>query len=241
MTFKEQLAVLGGFWEWKPGAKYLALLASGKIGDMFYNTGVMTTNPGSLMVWADLLYEKLAEKLAKIEVASDSLAVIGPGMGGITLAYELARIASEDLILPMERVEVRTYFTEPAVLDCGRKEQNFRFELKSPLALLFCEDVITTGGSVQKTIDAVLKSTTGQGGPEGLTLLPVVACLVDRRAEKGPLVVEMPNGKQRELTVVSLLSATPRTWDTLEAAQKDCPGVIEALRPKANWAKLVAG
>ncbi len=226
MTFREELESLGGFWQYKVGAKYLALLASNKISDCFVNTGLLTTYPDKLEVWGMKLARELREHLP--QGAQRSLSIIGPGMGGITLAYELARYLHAD-------TGTRSYFTEPVEVN-GVKDQKFRFDLPVGTSVLLTEDVITTGGSVQKTINAV--------GERGFTdFLPTVACLVDRRSEKGRLVLNHPHSTKSkiELQVVSLLDICPRTWDTLADAKEDCPSVIEAIKPKGNWSKLVEG
>jgi len=233
-----------GYWKYK-GGRYLALLASGKISDTFCNLGVITTSPIALRMFAT----ELARSLHGTKLHFP-LAVVGPGMGGITLAYQLAQALFNTRGNP-----VKAFFTEPdakieykKVINTGDqgpvldptivKGQAFRFSLENNDNLLLVEDVITTGGSVQKTLGAVF-SKTGEDGVS-FTLIPTVACLVDRRAEKGPLVLKVG---QVDITVevVSLMSISPRTWNTLEEAKKDCPNAVEAIKPKANWAKLVAG
>ena len=226
VTFRDELEALGGFWQYKVGGKYLALLASGKISDVFCNTGILTTYPDKLEIWGMKLARELREHLP--HGSQRSLSIIGPGMGGITLAYELARYLHAD-------TGTRSFFTEPVEAD-GVKSQKFRFDLPVCASVLLVEDVITTGGSVQKTINAVSE--------RGFTdFIPVVACLVDRRSEKGKLVLDHPHSSKSkiELQVVSLLDICPRTWNTLEAASADCPSVIEAIKPKGNWSKLVEG
>ncbi len=232
MTFRETLESLGGFWQYKIGNRYLAQLASGKISDTFVNCGVLTTRPGSLEPWAEVLsgmvvsdstIQRLPDNPSRMiegrmQKLPANLHVVGPGMGGITLAYEMARWLG-----------AAAMFTEPVEL-MGEKHQKFRFDLPTSPAVMICEDVITTGGSVHRTLAAVCEKH-----PRHI-IAPVVACLVDRRAEKGPLDL---GGKK--LKVVSLLEVSARTWDTLEEAKVDCPSVIEAIKPKANWSKLVEG
>jgi len=232
MDFKELLTEAGGLWEYS-GGRYLAQLASGKLSSLFCNTGVITTNPGSLAMATGVLADRLSDVPGFDDVSN--LSVIGPGMGGITLSFELAG----QLYTYHKSREIRAFFTEPVEVERnGKKEkdQKFRFDLP-PGKILFVEDVITTGGSVEKTMRAVLVER-----PERIEdIIPFVLCLVDRRGADDKLVLRPRESATIECEVISLLKLSPRTWDTLELAQKDCPNVVEALRPKANWKKLVEG
>ncbi len=89
-----------------------------------------------------LQYPDIAEKLAK-ELASGFRGaidvVIGPALGGVTLAYEIARALG-----------VRGIFAE-------RKDNVMQlrrgFSIKKGERVLVAEDVITTGGSVKEVIE----------------------------------------------------------------------------------------
>ena len=242
VMFKSELERLGGFWQYKDGARYLAMLASGKVSNVFCNTGVITTRPAALSVWAEELADDVVASLDAREDfpgrEAKQVYVIGPGMGGITLAYALAdafSVSAEPFDLG---TEFTSLFTEP--VDNGvMKFQKFRFEIPKDALVILCEDVITTGGSVQKTMDAICEEFMP-------TIAPVVACLVDRRAEKGLLTLSKRKDPAdtahiANVDVVSLLSITPRTWDTIADARNDFPAVVDAIRPKANWAKLIGG
>jgi orotate phosphoribosyltransferase len=69
--------------------------------------------------------------------------IAGPTTGGIILAHEVAR-----------QMELRAVYAERAENGRGRE---FRrgFELASGEPVLVVDDIMTTGGSVQETIDAV--------------------------------------------------------------------------------------
>ncbi len=239
MTFHQELQELGGLWQHKEGNRYLAQLASGRNSDTYCNLGVLTTRPDRLEFWAQALVREIRSELSEL---SRELVVIGPGMGGITLAYEIAKHLHTS-------GGTQAYFTEPVEVG-GEKLQKLRFDIPASADILMTEDVITTGGSVQKTFNAINEKGFG-------SMLNIVACLVDRRAEKGPLRISfLCTGGALEqalsfpaagaaaplsMKVVSLLSITPRTWDTLADAQKDCPAAISAIKPKANWRQLVEG
>lgn len=225
MEFLDYLKELGGYWNYK-GGPYLAKLASGKVSDTFANTGVITTDPVALRIAAEELIQKLDTK-----PIDGITSVIGPGMGGITLAYQIAAELNKRSFM------AKAYFTEPYEAG-GNKLQSFtRFELSENTGLLFCEDVITTGGSVQKTIQAVKNTNLNKD----LKVIPAILCLIDRREQKGPINIKIKNNegeKEFDFKCISLASITPKTWDTIEDAQKELPQVKEALRPKTSWQQL---
>ncbi len=68
-------------------------------------------------------------------------AVIAPAIGGIVVAQEAGR-----------QLRVRTMFAERKE---GKMELRRGFTLKAGERVLVCEDVVTTGGSVQEVIDIV--------------------------------------------------------------------------------------
>src|SRR5258705_13489405 len=76
--------------------------------------------------------------------------VAGPTTGGIILAHEVAR-----------RMELRAVYAERVENGRGRE---FRrgFELGSTERVLVVDDIMTTGGSVQGTIDAVRRGGAGR-------------------------------------------------------------------------------
>lgn len=232
---KSSLIELGGFWQYEQGKRYLALLASGKLSDTFLNTGVLTTCPRRLRDATIRMADEVTNIWSSAGYYPDNQKTIciGPGMGGVTLAYELAY--SLGCFSPFEGKQVVGHFTEPEVV-AGNKLQKYRFGVDYDALHIFCEDVITTGGSVQKTIDAVVEAA----GEKHFSICPYVLCLVDRRDQKGPLGIRIKNVAIK-LNVISMLSVSARTWDTLEQAQKDCPSVVEAIRAKSNWKKLVEG
>lgn len=67
--------------------------------------------------------------------------VIGPALGGVTLAYEVARALG-----------VRGLFTERQE---GKMTLRRGFSIKPGEKVLVCEDVVTTGGSTKEVMDVV--------------------------------------------------------------------------------------
>lgn len=102
-------------------------------------------SPNYLQCALVLQYPDIAERLAS--AIAESFArekidfVIGPALGGVTLAYEVARA-----------LKVRGIFTErqDGVMTLRRG-----FTIKSGERTLVVEDVITTGGSTKEVIDLV--------------------------------------------------------------------------------------
>ena len=87
-------------------------------------------------------------------------AVVGPALGGIVVAHELARALS-----------VRGLFTER---QNGQMTLRRGFEIEESERVLIAEDVVTTGGSSLEVANVLTKC--------GATILGI-ACIVDRRPE----------------------------------------------------------
>lgn len=247
--FLETLSAAGGYWKHKPGQQYLAKLTSGKISDVFCNTGVITTDPMLLETAASDLMRKL-----KGVLPTRPRYIVGLAFGSITLAYELAG----DL-------GVKAYFTEPlkiteavksiyescrqwkfeppsdwAELAKHHKGQSFRFAPQVGQPIMMVEDVMTTGDSLREAItvvdQALRKESTGHPSRGEGRIMNVVASLVNRSGS-----ATFKDSQGREYKVVALADVTARTWGTLEEAQSEVSGVVDAIRPKENWSKLVVG
>lgn len=108
-------------------------------------------------------------------------AVVGPALGGVVLAYELAR-----------QLGTRGLFMERAD---GRMTLRRSFELAPGARVLLAEDVMTTGGSVAEMIEAL--QTTG------VTTVGI-ACLVDRGGS-----ARFPNHDVRSLLQVKVETHKP--------------------------------
>lgn len=102
---------------------------------------------------SEKLCKELAQKLKDIKID----VVIGPAMGGVVIAYELAR-----------QLGARGIFTERVD---GQVTLRRGFSLEKGERCLIAEDVVTTGKSTKEVIDVI-----NQSGAE------VVACasLIDR-------------------------------------------------------------
>ncbi|ABI68586.1 orotate phosphoribosyltransferase [Syntrophomonas wolfei] len=101
--------------------------------------------------------EQLAAHIAEKFAADNIEIVVGPAMGGIIVAYEVAR-----------QLGITAIFTERQE---GSMVLRRGFELRPGQRVLVVEDVVTTGGSVWEVIEIVQKAGAELAG---------VAVLVDR-------------------------------------------------------------
>ncbi|MEF2276946.1 orotate phosphoribosyltransferase [Deinococcus sp. YIM 134068] len=135
------------------------LLASGRHSPKFLQSTTLLQHPH--------LTEQIGRALAgKLREAGVQASVtVGPAMGGVVLAYEVAR-----------HLGTRAIFAEKD----GRGGMKLReaFTLQPGEPFVAVEDVLTTGGSVLKAV----RAAEAAGGR-----CVAVACIVDRRQEEGPL------------------------------------------------------
>lgn len=118
-----------------------------------------------------LQYPDKAEKILKLVVEKikdmDFDVVVGPAMGGVIVAYELARQLGKTAIFTERREGVMTLS---------------RFEIAKGTKVIISEDVVTTGKSTMEVIDVLEKLGAEVVG---------VCSIVDRRSDdcklKSPL------------------------------------------------------
>jgi orotate phosphoribosyltransferase len=134
------------------------LLSSGRHGDRYFQCARLLSQPE----WAAAALAEAAGQI-KVDMNAGKLkidAVVGPAMGGIIVAYELAR----QLCLP-------AFFTERD--ESGVMTLRRGFELPPGMSVLIAEDVVTTAkssGECAKTLES-----TG-------AKIAALFCIVDRRA-----------------------------------------------------------
>lgn len=129
------------------------LLTSGKHSNKYMQCAKIFQHPD--------ISAEVAKDLAEKYESYDIDIVIGPAVGGIILAYEVAR-----------QLEVRALFAER---ENGAMSLRRGFEIKPGSRVLVVEDVITTGGSVKEVIE-VVRSVGGE--------VVGVASVVDRSGGK---------------------------------------------------------
>lgn len=155
------------------------LYASGRHGAHFVQASRVLQFPN----YTERLCKAIAEKWAgeKIEL------VVGPATGGIILSYETAR-----------HLECRSVFTEKDGEGGMALKRGFR--LDPGTNILVVEDIVTTGGSVKKTMDHLRSRGARIAG---------VSVLVDRSG--GEANFDCP---YKPLAYLALKSYDP----------KECPG-----------------
>ncbi len=109
------------------------LLSSGLRSDRYVQCALVLQHPAR----AGLLGVALGEKFADDRVD----VVVGPAMGGIIIAHEVARFLGARCLFT-ERVE-------------GRMQLRRNFKIARDERVLVVEDVITTGGSAREVVDLI--------------------------------------------------------------------------------------
>ena len=107
------------------------LLSSGLHSDRYFQCALALADPKN----AQALAESLAERFAGREIDL----VVGPALGAVIWAHEVARALGK-----------RCYFTERKE---GRMELRRGFAIEPGQKILVVEDVVTTGGSSREVID----------------------------------------------------------------------------------------
>lgn len=123
--FTKSKALLNGHFE----------LSSGKHSDTYFQCALVLQYPE----YAELLAKELAEQLKNKNITC----VVGPALGGVTIAYELGR-----------QLGCRAIFAERKE---GVMQLRRGFSLSKDDNVLLAEDVVTTGGSVLE-VAALLES-----------------------------------------------------------------------------------
>ena len=140
------------------------LLASGRHSPKFLQSTTLLQHPAAMQQLGAALAAKVLEAGHRPDF------VIGPAMGGVVLAYEVARNLTQAL------PDVRAIFAEKD----GQGGMKIRdaFTVAPGQSFVAVEDVLTTGGSVLKAVRA-----TEAYGARCLA----IAIIIDRRQQTGPL------------------------------------------------------
>lgn len=146
------------------------LLTSGKHSNLFLQCSQLLQYPEHAGYVGRLMAEPFQE--------SGVQAVIGPALGGIILAYEIARALG-----------TRALYAEPYE---GRMILRRGFSINRQEKILVVEDAVTTGGSVQKVLDLMYE----------LGAYPVgVSVMIDRTA--GQLNFDLPTESMLAMEIES--------------------------------------
>lgn len=190
-----------------------ALLTSGQHSNGFFNSRLVIPDE-------ELMHEAACDLLAKLAKEYDLDAIEGV-VGPQTGATKLASLMSHFLKVFNQR---DNFFASPSKSQSGGvKSMDFTPKEEKLLKgnrLLLCEDVMSTGGSIKLTVDAIT--------PLGGRILPFVLVLVNRSG------LQEVNGRK----IISLIDHHMPMWTPEECLL--CKGGSEAIRPKEkeNWALL---
>lgn len=197
------------------------LLTSGKHSSGFFSAKLITEDEVLIReAVSDMLDRLVLEGLNIDEVDR----VVGPATGATELAKTLAILITRHRARPCffgSPVKLETDEGRIMVFDGAEGTGN---SVRSGERLLFVEDVLTTGGSVEKMEDACLKL--------GGVILPFVAVIVNRSG------LESVRSKK----IVALVNKHLPVWEDQESCDL-CQKRSEAISPKrptSNWSLLNA-
>ncbi len=129
-------------------------LSSGRHSGAYLQCALVLQDPIVAARMCSVLAQKFAPDVPDV--------IVGPAMGGIILAYELAR-----------PLKARAVFTERDAE--GNMALRRGFQVTPANKVLIAEDVLTTGKSVKEVISLLQKDGVTPTG---------IACLVDRRSSQ---------------------------------------------------------
>jgi orotate phosphoribosyltransferase len=179
------------------------LLSSGLHSNKYFQCARLLSHPDKA---AEALSE-VAQKLL-VDVSGGILphidAVVGPAIGGIVAAYELAR-----------QLNTIALFTERD--DSGVMALRRGFEIAPAWNVIICEDVVTTGKSTLETRGALLKIADVN--------ICAAACVVDRSGGDTRLL---------PFPLYSAVSVIAETWkpDICELCKSGIPAVKPGSRTR---------
>ena len=191
----------------------MAELASGRFSDFYANCTPIFTEPMFQERVALALYFTLPE-------TPENAWVVGSAMGAIGLAQAIAGCDHELRAAYTEHVPYITDAESGNVIATYTELK--RFDLGEKPFVILCEDVVTTGGTTLKTMDAI-----EQKHPD-VVFHKTVLAIVNRKP--GVLI----DG----LDVDAIIEVEPNIWDSEEDFPDEMKGCVP-IKPKASWEKLV--
>lgn len=206
----------GAFWvhDGNPKRPHALLTSSGKHSSDYFNSSLVISDEMILRGVASDLLELFARQGGDVLKVQG---VVGPQTG----ATRLAEFMSYQV---MAHTRSQCFWASPAKSEeLGAKSMVFSDEdlvkLKGKTVLL-CEDVVTTGDSIDLAVTAVINA--------GGIVMPFVLALVNRSGK-----TEVIGGK-----IIALIKYSMSVWMPWECQL--CKDGSEALRPKENWTRLNA-
>lgn len=201
---------MGALWFHEGNPKQAhALLTSGNHSNGFFNSRIVTEDE-------ELLFDAAADLIEHFKFAAGRKTFfladvfVGPQTGATKLAKALSHQAT------------MCDWISPAKSEAEGKKSMVLTEAEAERIrgqhVVLCEDVLTTGGSVKLTADAV-KAAGGK-------ILPFVLVLVNRTGLK----------EVKGLKIVALINKELPIWTPDQCPL--CKQGSEAVRPKDNWKRL---
>lgn len=224
--WKGLFASIGALWvhDGNPKRPH-AHLTKGGHSDGFFNFDVIAGHPALRKQAAHDLFQRVitphADIFRGIEGKGRRFRTIGPAMGAVTLADDIAAL------IPEHFVEVESScsgYTEKVVDKDGNvlRMKCHRLKPQPGERIVACEDTITSGGSVAMSIAAIEEC--------GVEVLPFVLCIMNRSG--------LTHVGDRE--IIAFINQPMHNWTPEECPL--CTQGSEALRAKHgdNWARLNA-
>jgi orotate phosphoribosyltransferase len=228
MSVKERvisyLKANDAFWQWA-GHKHVAQLTSGKLSDFFANCTPIFSDVFLQDAVGDELVAKHSADLGGFALPGNFW-FIGSAMGAIGLAQSAARACGDN---EQRQGKVNVGYTEPD----GGGGMKLRFNLGEKPRVALVEDVITTGGTQEKTVRAI------KAAHPDAEIFDTILVVVNRSG-KDKLTMPHPVKGMYEFNVSALIEVDAKVW----ATANDLPGNMQAcvpIRPKAtaeNWQAL---
>lgn len=192
-----------------------ALLASGFHSNGFFNSRLVIPDETLLYAAGNNLFELFLKAGGNPEIVG---CVAGPQTGATKLAEFLSEIVSVQKDRPCLHASPAKgeLYGKPAMIFSEAEEHRVKSK-----AVLLCEDVLTTGGSVSRAERAIVRA--------GGYILPYILVLVNRSGFK-----TIGNKK-----IIALINHSMPLWEKDNCLL--CKQGSEALPPKGkNWEKLNA-
>ena len=202
---------VGALWQHDGNPKRpYALLTTGNISDSYVNSGRLVTYPSLVAAAA----KELAGKIRLEVETTENLVMVGQMKGSVTLASRIAEEldcafiwTNKSADQPDKEMEIDTRF------NLSRFE-NHHF--------VVIEDVLTTGDTSLRTIKSL--------GKLGISLLPIIPCLVSWNPEK-----EI-NGYK----ILPCLSLTMNVWgEGKNPYTENGQELVDPVRPKGAHSQLL--
>ncbi len=174
------------------------ILSSGKHSDRYFQCALLLEHPKK----AEQLAIEMARRVRSLHAEPYDI-VIGPAMGAVTWAYEVARAMG-----------TRAQFTERRTGSSRGDEMELRrgFQVKPTDRILVVEDVMTTGGSAREVVELLAR----------LSVRPQAAGCIVNRSGGNPF-------ERDGLPLFALVDVNAIAWDPADCPL--CKTGSKAVKP----------